>query len=74
MTGELKGKYPSSQLPTLIVYGANDSSLGFTSRDDLKSLPHSQIAEIPDAGHACYMNQPAVFHKLLFSFLSKLSP
>lgn len=61
------------QLPTLIVYGSRDERLGFASRDSLKVLPASQIAEIPDAGHACYMNQPALFHNLLYWFLNKLS-
>lgn len=73
MSGQFKHSYPKSQLPTLIVYGSTDERLGFMSRDDLQSLPQSQIAEIPDAGHACYLNQPALFHNLLYSFLSKLA-
>ena len=57
----------------MIVYGSNDELLGFSSRDDLRLLPRSQIAVIPDAGHACYMNQPALFHNVLYSFLSQLT-
>ena len=60
------------QLPTLIVYGAKDTSLGTESRDKLQVLPKSQIASIPEAGHACYLDQPALFHKLLYYFLAKL--
>lgn len=73
LTANWEQNYPKSQLPTLIVYGSRDERLGFASRDSLKVLPASQIAEIPDAGHACYMNQPALFHNLLYWFLNKLS-
>ncbi|XP_076436618.1 putative protein-lysine deacylase ABHD14B isoform X2 [Babylonia areolata] len=72
MTGSFLQNYSASQIPTLIVYGSKDSSLGFTSHDHLKKLPNSEVAIIPDAGHACYMDRPELFHHLLHDFLSKL--
>jgi len=73
-SGTYKAKYPRSQLPTLIVYGSNDRGLGFSSRDNLQVLPKSFIAEIDNAGHACYLDQPLLFHNVVYHFLTKLLP
>ncbi|XP_076436691.1 putative protein-lysine deacylase ABHD14B isoform X2 [Babylonia areolata] len=72
MTEGFLEKYSQSPIPTLIVYGSRDERRGFPSRDRLKRLPNSEVATIPDAGHACYMNQPEPFHNHLHDFLSKL--
>ncbi|KAL8562973.1 hypothetical protein ACOMHN_004665 [Nucella lapillus] len=71
-TGVLKANYPKSQIPTLLVIGDKDSKLGPKSREDLHALPKVQIAVIPKAKHACYMDQPAAFHNLLYHFLHRL--
>ncbi|CAL1536403.1 unnamed protein product [Lymnaea stagnalis] len=65
-------KYSESQIPTLIVYGTKDSQ-GPLVLNDLKLLPKSEVAPITDAGHACYMDKPDQFHKVLYNFLQKLS-
>ncbi|KAK7094502.1 putative protein-lysine deacylase ABHD14B [Littorina saxatilis] len=72
MTDQYTANYPESQLPTLIVYGENDEQLGSRSHDDLKVLPASKVAALPEAGHACYMNQPAMFHNVVYQFLSSV--
>ncbi|KAL8562975.1 hypothetical protein ACOMHN_004667 [Nucella lapillus] len=73
MTESFQDKYPDSQIRTLVVYGSKDKTMGFTSRDHLKALPRSTIAVIPEAGHACYLDQPHIFHNLLYDFLGKVS-
>lgn len=72
LTQAYKSKYPDSQIPTLIVYGTKDSR-GPQVLNDLKLLPKSEVAPITDAGHACYLDKPDQFHKVLFTFLKKLS-
>ncbi|KAK3737429.1 hypothetical protein RRG08_010626 [Elysia crispata] len=71
-TMSFKNQYPESQLPTLIVYGTNDR-MGDSTRNDLVLLPKHEVAPIDGAGHACYMNNPEAFHKLLHHFLKGLS-
>ena len=64
--------YKSLQLPTLIVYGENDSALGVSSLRRLRNIPESVIHVMKGAGHACYMTNPKEFHENLLNFLSKL--
>ena len=60
------------QVRTLIVYGSEDKPMGFEGRDHMKDIAGSKIAEIPGAGHACYLNKPNDFHNVLHKFLSEL--
>ncbi|RUS75473.1 hypothetical protein EGW08_016771, partial [Elysia chlorotica] len=71
-TSVFRAQYPDSQLPTLIVYGTEDK-MAESVRADLSLLPKHQMAPIDGAGHACYLNNPEAFHKLLFQFLKSLS-
>ncbi|KAK7094504.1 putative protein-lysine deacylase ABHD14B isoform X2 [Littorina saxatilis] len=73
MTDKFKANYPKSQVPTLIVYGTEDKNLGTKSRADLQALPKAQIAPIPGAGHACYMDKPDLFRNVLHYFLTSLT-
>lgn len=64
--------YKSLELPTLIVYGEKDSTLGVSSLRRLRNIPESVIHVMKGAGHPCYMTNPKEFHENLLSFLSKL--
>ena len=57
------------QLPTLIVYGERDTSLGVFSAQHLRRMPNGRVAKVPQAGHACYLNNAPVFHTLLINFI-----
>ncbi|GLH14011.1 Uncharacterized protein GBIM_18458 [Gryllus bimaculatus] len=60
-------------VPTLIVYGSEDNTgLAEASLQNLQVLPNSREIKIEGAGHPAYLNQPAVFHKLLHNFLQLL--
>ena len=63
--------YKSLDLPTLIVYGENDETLGLSSLRRLRNIPGSLIHMMKGAGHACYMKSPDEFHENLEKFLSK---
>ncbi|KAF2360470.1 Alpha/beta hydrolase fold-1 [Trinorchestia longiramus] len=63
---------PSVKTPTLIVRGSNDKNLGTTSVEDLQRIPGSRVVVIPDAGHPAYINQPVIFHTVLYNFLTGL--
>ena len=61
------------QLPTLVVVGTEDTLLGSQSTADLIKLPKAQYAPIEGAGHACYLDNPDAFHKILFHFLKQIN-
>ncbi|XP_046584151.1 protein ABHD14B-like [Haliotis rubra] len=69
-TSKYTEAYSKSKIPTMIVYGENDTNLGTRSLKDLIKLPNSKPFVIPEAGHAAYMNNPPFFHRLLYNFLN----
>lgn len=71
-TGRNKLNYPNLQVPTLIIYGEKDTGLGHTSRNDLSNIPTSQAVELPGAKHPAYLDQPQMFHTLLYNFIKQV--
>ncbi|NWW95130.1 ABHEA protein, partial [Rhynochetos jubatus] len=65
-------QYRQVQTPTLILYGDRDASLGPQALQSLRHLPRHRVAVLPDAGHACYLDKPEDFHRLLLGFLRQL--
>jgi len=68
-----KEEYQAVKVPTLILRGNHDERLGVESVNNLKFIPTSRLFEIQNAGHACYMNEPDVFHEVVYNFLDVLS-
>jgi len=61
------------QVPTLIVYGENDNTaMAKQAPDNLRIMPNSQDVRLKNAGHAAYLDQPHMFHKLLYNFMELL--
>lgn len=71
-TENYRDAFKSLKIPTLIIYGRNDKSIGPSSVANLKNLPNKTVVELKDAGHACYMNKPAEFNQHLYTFLKSL--
>ncbi|XP_061905931.1 protein ABHD14B isoform X2 [Entelurus aequoreus] len=65
-------QYRSVKVPSLIVYGDQDSQLGEVSLSNLSHLPNHSVAMMKGAGHPCYLDDPDTWHKLLTDFLAKL--
>ncbi|XP_060691239.1 protein ABHD14A [Hemiscyllium ocellatum] len=64
-------QYEKIQTPTLIVFGELDTNLGVQSLKNLKYLPHHSVFKIPTARHACYLDEPHLFHTTLLDFLTR---
>jgi abhydrolase domain-containing protein 14 len=65
------------QIPTMVVFGTNDNTIGPGSTRDLRELANAELFPMENAGHACYMNQPEQWHYLLVNFIlaiEKLEP
>jgi len=72
-TAKGKGFFAQIDIPTMIVYGELDASLGVRSRDDLILIKSSTKPQVlPGAKHPAYLDQPDLWHQLLFNFISAL--
>ncbi|XP_022063672.1 protein ABHD14B [Acanthochromis polyacanthus] len=65
-------QYKSVKVPTLIVYGDQDTQLGEVSLRNLSNLANHSVVVMKGAGHACYLDDPDTWHKALTGFLSNL--
>lgn len=65
-------EYGAIEVPTLIVYGEKDESIGLESLKALKNLKNNEIVQLKEAGHAAYMDKPLEFHHHLLTFCDKL--
>ncbi|XP_077985484.1 putative protein-lysine deacylase ABHD14B [Glandiceps talaboti] len=62
-------EYKNCQVPTLIVYGDQDTGIGLESLKHLENLPHKVIEKLVDAEHPAYISQPERWHQILYNFL-----
>jgi pimeloyl-ACP methyl ester carboxylesterase len=61
------------KVPTLVVWGEKDDLIPVEQADELaKAIPNAQKLILPGAGHPCYLDAPAAFHRGLLGFLGKL--
>ncbi|XP_041748705.1 protein ABHD14B isoform X2 [Coregonus clupeaformis] len=65
-------QYSSIQTPSLIVYGDQDAQLGEVSLNNLRSLANHKVVVMKGAGHPCYLDDPATWHRALIDFLNAL--
>ncbi|XP_002741876.1 putative protein-lysine deacylase ABHD14B [Saccoglossus kowalevskii] len=65
-------EYRQCHVPTLIIYGDQDETLGPESVTNLKNLPINHIEIMEHAKHPAYIDQPERWHKLLYSFMRSI--
>jgi pimeloyl-ACP methyl ester carboxylesterase len=66
---QLKG----SRVPALIFWGEADQIFPASQAEELASyLANSEVVIVPGARHACYLDQPGLFHGRLLEFLKTL--
>lgn len=56
--------------PTLVVHGEFDRS---KSSALLSLLPNAKTFEIPQGKHPCYLQNPELFHKIIYNFLLRIT-
>ena len=69
---EYSEKFSEVKVPTLIIYGENDTSFVNGRKKLLSAIPQSEIVEIPNGSHPCYLDNPDLFHKSILDFLKTL--
>jgi len=62
---------PSVAVPVLLVAGALDRKFVALAHDLAGWLPHAEICEIGDAGHAAHLEQPEAFVRAVRDFLRR---
>lgn len=65
-------QYQSVKVPSLIVYGDQDTQLGEVSLNNLSNLANHRVVVMKGAGHPCYLDDPDTWHKALIDFLNTL--
>ncbi|CAF0951503.1 unnamed protein product [Rotaria sp. Silwood1] len=64
-------KYEEIEIPTLIVYGKQDTKF-LSAFEILKKIPTSEVLLIKNGSHDCYYEYPDKFHHGLRRFLDKI--
>ena len=67
---ERDGHYEEIKCPTVILTGSEDNShqRAFALQD---RIPNSDLHTLPGAGHACQIEQPRLFNRLMIEFLDR---
>jgi len=58
----------ASQVPTLLIWGENDSPTSTKAKAHQRSFANHQMVIIPDAPHPAYLKEPTLFNELLVQF------
>jgi 2-succinyl-6-hydroxy-2,4-cyclohexadiene-1-carboxylate synthase len=64
---------PRVTVPVLLVVGALDTRFVAVAHDLARRLPHAEVCEIADAGHAVHVEQPAALVGAVHDFLRRAS-
>lgn len=65
--------YEKLSVPMLVLFGEKDQTmLSASSLDSLLHVPNRKVYMIRNTTHACYVDHPPTFHKLLLEFLDRL--
>ena len=62
------------QVSTCSIVGDKDKGLGTAATSKFQQIPNAnrEIHILEDAGHPCYLEQPGLFHKIMFAFAQKV--
>ena len=70
-TEDLSDVVPTIRVPTLLVYGEDDTRApSGVARDLAASIPEAELVLLRDAGHVCNIDAVADFNRTLVEFLS----
>jgi len=65
-----KSFYESLNVPTMIVYGDKDVGLGLSSAKHLSDIPTATAPQIlANSRHPAYLDQPEIWHQLIYNFM-----
>jgi pimeloyl-ACP methyl ester carboxylesterase len=69
--GTVIGSLPSVTVPALVLVGARDQRFLAAAEYMAAKIPGAVHAVIPDAGHACNIDQPDLFNQQVLAFLRR---
>jgi len=72
-TPEFGDRLASSGVPLLVVWGDQDAVFPLAQGRRLAAaVPDGRLAVLEGAGHACYLDRPDRFHRVLLDFLAAI--
>jgi pimeloyl-ACP methyl ester carboxylesterase len=67
------GKLSQIEVPTLILYGADDQIIPFEDVETMQdAIPDVHLRILPDAGHLLNLEQPELFNRAVLTFIENL--
>jgi pimeloyl-ACP methyl ester carboxylesterase len=70
-TDEIEPRYAELEMPTLVVWGAEDTWIPVDRADRLAAtIPGAELVVVPDAGHLIQLDQPVALATNLHRWLS----
>jgi pimeloyl-ACP methyl ester carboxylesterase len=71
VNSDLRKYLPQIRVPTLLVWGANDTDTPLADAHTMEKLiPDAGLVVLEDAGHYSYLDQPARFARIVSHFLA----
>ncbi len=71
VNSDLREHMPQVHVPTLLVWGANDTDTPLADAQTMERLiPDAGLVVLPDAGHFSYLDQPARFARIVSHFIA----
>lgn len=60
---------PKIKAPTLLIWGENDTATPVSDGEAMEKLiPNAGLVRIKNAGHYCFLDNPVLFRRVLYSF------
>ncbi|MGN6614761.1 MAG: alpha/beta fold hydrolase, partial [Candidatus Nitrosocosmicus sp.] len=56
-------------IPTLVVWGENDTFIPISNLEYFKVIPNVQIAIMKECGHSPFVENPSLFYKIIKNFI-----
>lgn len=67
-------RLPALRAPTLLLAGAEDGKYRALAQAMADRMPAARAVEVPEAGHAAHLEQPAAFVAAVLAFLEDVEP
>ncbi|MFI5047872.1 MAG: alpha/beta fold hydrolase, partial [Acidimicrobiia bacterium] len=66
------GRLGELAMPVLLIAGALDTKYVAIAHEMAEAIPHARVEIVPDAGHACHLEQPEHVSQLLRAWSASL--
>lgn len=66
---DIHDKMKKIDIPTLVIWGENDTFIPISNLEFFKEIPKVQIAVMDECGHSPFVEKPFLFYKIIKNFI-----